>query len=165
MGWSPPPPTPWMTRKMIRIARLGAAPQNSELRVKRKMQRRKKRFRPKRLASHPLMGRTMALDTRYEVSTHVLSSLLAPRLPAMYGSATLAILVSRTSMKAAMATTTAINHGFAEGRHGCAVAAPVGLPATISRGGPPGGMSSGDIRGRPVERAHIGISEARPNAL
>jgi hypothetical protein len=35
----------------------------------------------------------------------------------MCGSATLAMLVSRTSMKAAMATTTAINHGLNFGFH------------------------------------------------
>src|SRR5579864_88397 len=34
----------------------------------------------------------------------------------MYGSATLAMLVSRTSMKAASATTTAISHGLYRGR-------------------------------------------------
>src|SRR5215472_12189814 len=58
----------------------------------------------------------MAFDTRYEVRTQVLWSLLAPRFPAMYGSATLAMLVSSTSMKAASATTTAISHGLYRGR-------------------------------------------------
>ena len=76
------------------------------------MQSRKKRLRPNRVASHPLMGRTMAFETRYEVSTQVLSSLLAPRLPAMCGNATLAMLVSSTSMNAARATTTAISQGL-----------------------------------------------------
>src|SRR5580700_671168 len=112
VGCSPPPPTPWMTRKTISRPRVGAAPQASELRVNSKMQTRKKRLRPNRPASHPLMGRTMALDTRYEVSTQVLSSLLAPKLPAMCGKATLAMLVSRTSMNAAIATTTAMSHGL-----------------------------------------------------
>ena len=78
----------------------------------------KKRFRPNSPASHPLMGRTMALETRYEVSTQVLSSLLAPRLPAMCGNATLAMLVSSTSMKAAMATTTAMSQGLNFGFQG-----------------------------------------------
>jgi hypothetical protein len=55
----------------------------------------KKRFRPNAPASQPLIGRMMAFETRYEVRTHVLWSLLAPRLPAMYGRATLAMLVSR----------------------------------------------------------------------
>ena len=34
-------------------------------------------------ASQPLIGRTMAFETRYEVRTQVLWSLLAPKLPAM----------------------------------------------------------------------------------
>ena len=67
-------------------------------------------------ASQPLIGRMMAFETRYEVSTHVLWSLLAPRFPAMYGRATLAMLVSSTSMKAASATTTAISQGLNLGR-------------------------------------------------
>jgi hypothetical protein len=78
----------------------------------------KKRFRPNRTASHPLIGRTTAFAARYEVSTQVLSSLLAPRPPAMYGNATLAMLVSSTSMNAAIATTTAMSHGLNLGVHG-----------------------------------------------
>src|SRR5580692_5309412 len=105
-----------MTRKTISIARLGAAPQSKELAVKTRMHRRNKRFRPNNPASHPLIGSTMALDTKYDVSTHVLSSLLAPKLPARWGRATLAMLVSRTSMNAAMATTTAISQGLNFGR-------------------------------------------------
>src|ERR1700680_326100 len=76
----------------------------------------KKRFRPKVLANQPLIGRMMAFETKYEVRTQVLWSLLAPRFPAMYGRATLAMLVSRTSMNAAMATTTAISQGLNFGR-------------------------------------------------
>ena len=76
----------------------------------------KKRFRPRAPASQPLIGRMMAFETKYEVNTHVLWSLLAPRFPAMYGRATLAMLVSRTSMNAAIATTTAISQGLYLGR-------------------------------------------------
>src|SRR5579863_191972 len=101
-----------MTRNSMSMARLGAAPHSSELTVNITMHSTKNRLRPNKPASHPLMGRTMAFDTRYEVSTHVLSSLLAPRSPAMCGSATLAMLVSSTSMNAASATTTAISHGL-----------------------------------------------------
>jgi len=53
-----------MMRNTISIARLGAAPHSRELNVKRKMHSRKKRFRPNTVASHPLMGRTIAFDTR-----------------------------------------------------------------------------------------------------
>src|SRR5580692_7583798 len=116
IGCSPPPPTPCNTRKSRRTSRLGAKPQSKELMVKIPKQAMKKRFRPKAPASQPLMGRMIAFETRYEVSTHVLWSLLAPRFPAIYGRATLAMLVSRTSMNAAMATTTAISQGLNFGR-------------------------------------------------
>src|SRR5271167_2623635 len=116
IGCNPPPPAPCSTRKKRRSPRLGAKPQSKELTVKTPKQVMKKRFRPKVPASQPLIGRMMAFETRYDVRTHVLWSLLAPRLPAMYGRATLAILVSRTSMKAASATTTAISQGLYFGR-------------------------------------------------
>ena len=45
----------------------------------------------------------------------MLSSLLAPMLPAMCGSATLAMLVSSTSINAASDTTKAISQGLAFG--------------------------------------------------
>src|SRR5215831_2000996 len=112
MGCSPPPPRPCSTRNKRRRPRLGAIPHSKELKVKNPMQDMKNRLRPTTPAIQPLIGRTIALDTRYEVSTHVLSSLLTPRLPAMYGRATLAILVSRISMNAAIATTTAISQGL-----------------------------------------------------
>src|ERR1700704_2297743 len=70
--------------------------------------------------SHPLSGSTMALETRYEVSTHVLSSVPAERLPAMCGSATLAMLVSSTSMNVASVTATAMIHGLTGDRHSAA---------------------------------------------
>src|SRR5579872_1660948 len=112
IGCRPPPPAPCITRKRIRTLSVGAMPQSSELIVNRVMHSIKKRLRPNTPASHPLIGRTIAFETRYEVNTQVLSSLLAPRLPAMCGRATLAMLVSSTSMKAASATTTAIAHGL-----------------------------------------------------
>src|ERR1700732_3821307 len=95
-----------------RKPRLQATPQSNELSVNTAMQIMKKRLRPNRPTNQPLIGSTMAFDTRYEVSTQVLSSLLAPRSPAMCGRATLAMLVSSTSMNAASDTTTAINQGL-----------------------------------------------------
>src|SRR6202043_3270989 len=116
MGCSPPPPAPCSTRKRRRNPRLGAIPHSKELTVNTPKQDMKNLLRPKAPASQPLIGRMIAFETRYEVSTHVLWSLLAPRLPAMYGRATLAMLVSRTSMNAASATTTAISQGLYLGR-------------------------------------------------
>src|SRR6185503_468927 len=115
MGCNPPPPAPCSTRKRMIAPRLGAAPQRRELRVKIARQIMKNCFRPKIPANQPVIGSTMALDTRYDVKIQVLSSLLAPRLPAMWGRATFAMLVSRTSMKAAMATRTATSHGLTLG--------------------------------------------------
>ena len=70
--------------------------------------------------SQPLSGSTMAFETRYDVSTQVLSSWPAERLPAMCGSATLAMLVSSTSMKVASVTVSAMIHGLTAGRHSAA---------------------------------------------
>src|SRR4029077_12500622 len=61
------------------------------------------------------IGRMMALATRYEVSTQVASSGVADRLPAICGSATLATLVSSTSIKVASITVTAMIHGLMTG--------------------------------------------------
>ncbi len=71
-----------------------------------------RRLRPKRPASQPVIGRMMALATRYEVSVQVASSLLAERLPAMCGSETLTTVVSSTSMKVLDMTAMAISHGL-----------------------------------------------------
>jgi len=46
------------------MPRLGAIPQSSELVVNTAKQVMKKRLRPNVLASHPLIGRTMAFETR-----------------------------------------------------------------------------------------------------
>jgi hypothetical protein len=62
--------------------------------------------------NQPLSGSTIAFATRYAVSTQVASSTLEERLPAMCGSATLATLVSSTSMKVASITVPAITQGF-----------------------------------------------------
>ncbi|RMS18281.1 hypothetical protein ALP75_204584 [Pseudomonas syringae pv. actinidiae] len=56
---------------------------------------------PKRRLSQPVNGKAMALLTANEVITQVLCSELTPRLPAMVGNATLAIVVSSTCMKVA----------------------------------------------------------------
>ena len=68
---------------MMIAPRLGATPHNRELTVKIVRHIMKKRLRPSTLDNHPLMGRTMALETRYDVRIQVLWSVLAPRLPPM----------------------------------------------------------------------------------
>ena len=59
---------------------------------------RYRRLRPKKFPSQPVMGRLMALATRNDVSTHVISSTPAENVPAMCGRATFATEVSSTSM-------------------------------------------------------------------
>ena len=71
-----------------------------------------RRLRPKYDASQPVSGSTIALATRYDVSTHVDSSMVAERLPAMCGSDTFTTVVSSTSMKVANMTETAMIHGL-----------------------------------------------------
>jgi hypothetical protein len=78
-------------------------PHSRELSVNTVRQITKNRLRPRRETNHPVMGSTIAFETRYDVRTHVLCSVVALRLPAMYGSATFAMLVSSTSMNAASA--------------------------------------------------------------
>ena len=92
-------------------------PHKSDAVVNMAMQIKKNRFRPITLVIHPVMGSTIAFATNYVVNTHGPWFRLAPRFPEMCGRATFAMLVSRTSMKAAMATTTAINHGLNFGFH------------------------------------------------
>ena len=87
----------------------------------------------------------MAFETRYDVSTQVLSSLLAPKLPAMCGKATLAMLVSSTSMNAAMATTIATSQGLNFGVQsvsGCGH----GSPTRRTLSDPPTGPAADDDR-------------------
>src|SRR5271163_2568583 len=73
----------------------------------------------------------MAFETRYEVSTQVLSSCPAERLPAIWGSATFATLVSSTSMNVASVTVSAMTHGLINGR--LVGAAEMELPELTSR--------------------------------
>src|SRR3974390_324085 len=79
----------------------------------------------------------MAFETRYEVSTQVLSSTPEERLPAMCGRATLAMLVSSTSMKVESMTVSAMIQGLIAGRarlgiwkSACAIVAIDGLGRT-----------------------------------
>src|ERR1700739_2133447 len=104
-----------MTRARRRNGSVGATPQSNELIVNNRMHMRKNGFRPITDTNQQVMGRMMALEHTQEVRTHVLSSLLAPRFPAIWGKATLAMLVSSTSIKAANETIKAINQGLTFG--------------------------------------------------
>jgi len=64
IGCRPPPPVPCRMRNRISSARLGASPQSSELTVNRTMHVMKNCTRPNAPAIQPLMGSTMAFETR-----------------------------------------------------------------------------------------------------
>src|SRR5262249_56583622 len=63
-------------------------------------------------ASQPVIGRMIALATRYDVSAQVASSMDAESEPAMWGSETFTTVVSSTSMNVANITDTAMSHGL-----------------------------------------------------
>ena len=63
-GWSPPPATPWITRKRISCSRLVARPHSTEATVKTAMERRKYLRRPRWAESQPVIGRMVALAAR-----------------------------------------------------------------------------------------------------
>src|SRR5512140_2493487 len=98
-------------RHRIRNGSEGANPHMNDAMVKPLTENISSRFRPKRPASHPVKGRTNAFATRYDVSVHVASSLLADRLPAMCGSDTFTTVVSSTSMNVANIPERAVIHG------------------------------------------------------
>src|SRR5262245_63423640 len=99
-------------RKRISVQRFGARPQRNDDTVKPVTHIIRRFLRPNRPASHPVIGRMIALATRYEVSTHVASSIVTERLPAMWGSDTFTTVVSSTSMKVANITAMAMIHGL-----------------------------------------------------
>jgi hypothetical protein len=58
------------------------------------------------------MGKMTALATRYDVSVQVASSVVADKLPAMWGRETFTTVVSSTSMKVLLITAIATSHGL-----------------------------------------------------
>ena len=63
-GCKAPPVAPCTTRKAIKTLSDGAMPQRTEAAVNPNTAVIRMRLRPKRLASHPVMGKTTALATR-----------------------------------------------------------------------------------------------------
>src|ERR1700675_2700572 len=108
IGMSGPPPMPCRIRAMISVFRSGASPHSTDAPVNATVQIRKKRLRPKTLASQPVAGRTTALAARYEVSTHEISSTPAASEPCIWGSATLMTVTSSTCMTVTVMTVAVI---------------------------------------------------------
>src|ERR1700688_3978109 len=101
---SAPPPAPCRARATRMKPSVGAAPHANDDAVKMATQMMKKRLRPIRIENQFEAGSRTALAPKELVSTHVASSVEADSEPAMYGRATEAIAVSRTSMNVASMT-------------------------------------------------------------
>src|SRR5579862_9529700 len=99
-------------RKKISDPSVGARPHKNDAAVNPTTEIISRFLRPNTLASQPVIGRMIALATRYDVSAHVASSMVAERLPAMWGSDTLTTVVSSTSMKVENITEMAMIHGL-----------------------------------------------------
>src|ERR1043166_8232044 len=125
-----------MMRKMTSAARFGAMPQRNDASVKPAVDSISRRLRPNVDASQPVIGRMIALATRYDVSAQVASSVVADRLLAMCGSETLTTVVSSTSMNVANMTAIATIHGLTRGT----AAGPCGCEAAC------GGIALGSTR-------------------
>ena len=97
---------------MISSGSEGASPHRNEEMVNPATEVINRRLRPKRWASQPVMGRIIALATRYDVSVQVASSVLAERFPAICGRETFTTVVSSTSMNVLDITAIAINQGL-----------------------------------------------------
>src|SRR5256885_2022569 len=99
-------------RNAMSEPRFGAIPHRNDEIVKPVTDIISRRLRPKVAASQPVIGRMMAFATRYDVSTHVASSIVADMVAAMCGSDTLTTVVSSTSMKVPNITAMATIHGL-----------------------------------------------------
>src|SRR5690606_36324533 len=101
IGYIGPATKPWIARAMTRKPMLLASPHSSEAIENSSVAQTNRCRSPKRLARKPVSGSAIALLTANEVITQVAWLALAPRLPAMVGSDTLAIVVSSTCMNVA----------------------------------------------------------------
>src|SRR3984957_11701458 len=98
-----PDTSPWMRRAPTSIGRLVASPQTAEKHMNNKMEVTKVRTSPKRRPIHPVSGCMIAAASMYELTAQVPSEVLTPRLPEMAGTETLTMVMSRISMKDAVA--------------------------------------------------------------
>ena len=100
-------------------------PQSTEATVKPAIDTSRTFLRPKRSVSQPASGVAMPAATMYEVSTQVIWSCEADRLPCMCGSATLAMVPSIAWMTVASMIDTVIMRRWAgvSGRYGDSAAA------------------------------------------
>src|ERR1700730_11439237 len=98
-----PDTRPWIRRAPTSMGRLLAMPQTAEKTINNTMEVIKVLTSPKRRAIHPESGCMIAAASMYELTAQVPSELLTPRLPEIEGTETLTMVMSRISMKEAVA--------------------------------------------------------------
>src|SRR5690348_4357265 len=98
-GYIGPAIAPWIARNMTSMPRLVEMPQQKDAIENSSVAHTKVFTSPKRRDRKPVSGSAIALATVNEVITHTDWFWLAPRLPAMVGSETLAMVRSSTCMK------------------------------------------------------------------
>ncbi len=108
-GTSAAPPTPCSSRNTTICGSVCAAPHSIDVAVNPARHMMNSRLRPNRTAIHPTGAVMIAAEITYDVSTQVISSCVADRLPCMYGSATLAIAESSTCIRVAIITHSVIS--------------------------------------------------------
>src|SRR5579859_3487119 len=105
-----------MSRAATSVGMLVASPQTAENTMNRQMDVTRVRTSPIRRAIHPVNGCMTAAASMYELTAQVPSALLTPREPAMDGTETLTMVMSRISMKEAVAIAAVRNKSRSEER-------------------------------------------------
>src|SRR3984893_6537744 len=122
-----------MSRAATSMGMLVASPQMAENTMNRHIDVTKVRTSPKRRPIHPVNGCMTAAASMYELTAQVPSELLTPRLPEMEGTETLTMVMSRISMKEAVAIAAVRNNSLPPRSGGYSNAAAVcGASATLA---------------------------------
>src|ERR1043166_7185283 len=130
-GMSTPPERPCMMRPKTSMLSEPDRPHSAEKPPNMPIAVVNTRTAPKRPASQPVSGTMIASATEYDVITQVPWLELMPSAPAIVGTETFAIVMSRTAMKFAVARTTAASQSAAPCR-GCECS--VCIAASVDRG-------------------------------
>ena len=107
-GYIGPATKPCMARNTINVPMFCAIPQRNDITVNAMVAAMNSRTSPNRRDIQPVSGNEMAMLTENAVITQVPCCALAPRFPAMVGTATLAIVESSTCMKIAIVNPTVV---------------------------------------------------------
>ena len=124
MGYMGPATAPCRARKKISSVMLVEMPHRNEASENSIVAQTKSRTSPNRRLRKPVSGSAMALETANEVMTQVPWLMLTPRLPAMVGRDTLAMVVSSTCMKVARHSPKAVSPKLAGTKAGTSACRP-----------------------------------------